>query len=1028
MKYLGYSIFLSLFVLGISQYSSAQTITINEVSSSNYAIITDEDGDYTDWIELYNTTNVSISLNGFTLTDDLANLQKWTFPDTTIGAQSYLLIYASGKDRINGSLHTNFGINTSGETIILTDNLTILDSLTTITLPLNVSYGRGPDGSANLGYFEFPTPDATNGIIAATEILDPPTCSHTPGYYAATINVTLTHPVAGVDIRYTLDGSIPTQSSPLYSGPIALTDNFGTPNSWSEIPTNPGFNYPIGDYNAIRADNRGWLPPYTEVFKANALRCKTFKTNYIPSSIKSQTFIIDNLLNSRYSTPIISIITDSVNFFNDASGIYVYGDHPFGNYDQSGRDWERPVHIEFFEDDGTLAFQQDAGARIHGGGGRHSTIKTLRLYARNDYGTQSFDYAIFPNENTEVFNRLLLRNGGHRPDCFPKDDLSSGLVASLPFDRQRSRHTVVLVNGEYWGVHTIKERFDDYYLSNEYHTNRNDVAILDAEASIFKGDPIDTVHYDDMLNFAASNDLSVVSNYDYMGTQMDIESYINYQASEIYIGNADWPSSNILFWRKTIPQYLPSAPYGHDGRWRWMFYDLDGAFGGSCNTVFVTFNTLAQAVSTSPTFGSYTKLFRNLLENDQFKYDFINRSCDLINSTFNSTHVRSKIDEIDTKLSPEMLEHVARWRYPSVSTTLADRANEIPAVTRWNTTLNELRDYADERPRLNRNHMFNQFGLSDSSYIDLDVNDTTMGKVKINWLMVDHNMEGITGSTYPWQGIYFNDIPIPLKAIANPGYRFVEWLNTGLTNDTITINIASDTTFTAIFEADPTYTLQQPSINELMAKNTTIADEYGQTNDWLELYNPNPVAFDVGGYYLTNSMVDSTRYQFPLDHPDCIIPPFGFLLVWADNQPGQGALHTNFKLDSSAGYIAFHSPDSIVLLDSVSYGPQSPDVSFGRMPDGDPNWIFFTASTPGVSNTLTNVEEVTGRNPLIAYPNPLFNGSLTFNKRVTIEVFDLYGRKVLYRKKTRQIEANELSKGVFIIRTDKGETFKLIRL
>lgn len=139
-------------------------------------------------------------------------------------------------------------------------------------------------------------------------------------------------------------------------------------------------------------------------------------------------------------------------------------------------------------------------------------------------------------------------------------------------------------------------------------------------------------------------------------------------------------------------------------------------------------------------------------------------------------------------------------------------------------------------------------------------------------------------------------------------------------------------------------------INEFMAANdSTIIDENGDYDDWIELYNAGDTDIEIGGMYLTDDFTNVTKWQIP----DTIVTAGGFLLFWADNEVMEGPLHTNFKLDAANGEgIGLYDVDDQenLLIDAKSFAPQPRDTSYGRYPDGDDHWQFFSTPTPGTAN------------------------------------------------------------------------------
>jgi hypothetical protein len=152
-----------------SSISFSQQIAINEMMSSNTKIIKDENGDFEDWIEIYNYGTTTVNLAGFGLSDEVDNPYKWKFPSRNLAPNQYLIIWASDKNRSNtsGNLHTNFKMKSGGETIVLTNlSGTKIDQSPAVAIPTDKSYGRKPDGTGDWSFFETPTPNASNSTAS----------------------------------------------------------------------------------------------------------------------------------------------------------------------------------------------------------------------------------------------------------------------------------------------------------------------------------------------------------------------------------------------------------------------------------------------------------------------------------------------------------------------------------------------------------------------------------------------------------------------------------------------------------------------------------------------------------------------------------------------------------------------------------------------------------------------------------------------------------------------------------------------
>ena len=202
--------------------------------------------------------------------------------------------------------------------------------------------------------------------------------------------------------------------------------------------------------------------------------------------------------------------------------------------------------------------------------------------------------------------------------------------------------------------------------------------------------------------------------------------------------------------------------------------------------------------------------------------------------------------------------------------------------------------------------------------------------------------------------------------------------------------------------------ISQIWINEFLAGNATInTDEFGEYDDWIELYNAGDLAVNLGGLYVTDDLADPCKYQIPVhDFAATTIPPNGYQLLWADSQTGQGLLHLSFNLNKAGeqiGLVQVTDTDTL-FIDSLTYTEQLTDVSYGRYPDGNSGWQHFVTPTPLDSNRITSaIREPDGIPATFSisqnYPNP-FNPltrirfGIPKTSAVTLTVYDLLGRVV----------------------------------
>jgi len=716
----------------ISNTTSAQNIVINEVVSSNSSTILDEDKSSSDWIEIYNRGEASLNLAGFGMTDDKTLPLKWEFPSVDIPAKGFLLVFASGKNRTTIPMHTSFKISATGEFLALSDPAgRIIDSIRTPELITDLSFGRNPDGSICFAVLAKPTPGFGNNDSLFLPRCQKPVFSQVGGFYSGAVSLQITSPDPTAKIYYSKDGSEPTTNSSQYSVPINIT---GT----------------------------------------GVVRARSFVDGTSPSLIATETYFI----NENFSLPVISVTTDPYNLWDKKYGIYVDdGGYPNCN---SFQDWERPVNIEYFEKSGDIGFKLDGSVKIHGGLTRIVNQKALNLYAKKSYGPDKIEYKLFAEKDISEFESLVLRNGGndYKFGIFRDPMMQTLVKGQMGLETYAFNYVIHFLNGKYWGIECLQEKFDEHYVAANNHLDSDSINLIEYQA--FKSLPVASAGsadgYNALMAFVETNDLSVKENYEYVASQIDIENYINYNITEIYIDNGDWPGNNIRIWNSTKP----------GSKWRWLLCDLDFGFGMSPFGYVedhTNHNTLAVATQSDFT-GNWpnppysTLLLRSLCDNADFSQKFINNSCDQLNSTFQPDRVKGIINNFKTLLSPEMARYKAR--FPE-------------SAPNWNNEINVMLTFADKRASNVFNHVMTKFHLQRTSILTFNA-DTAKGEIRLNTLLL---------KTFPWSGKYFPHIPSTITAIPKPGHTFNSWSD-GDTSRIKIIDPANLRQYTAYFDSDGT--------------------------------------------------------------------------------------------------------------------------------------------------------------------------------------------------------------------------------
>lgn len=875
-------------ILILPNFLSAQSLFINEFMASNSSTITDPDyNNYADWIEIYNSGATQINLKDYYITDDLSQPQKFKIQiDLFIEPNGYVLIWA---DDANTGNHTNFKLSADGESIgLFNPALELFDTLTFGLQQTDVSKGRFPDGNNNWFYFSLATPGTANLESGIINLLSAPSISYQSGFYNSSISVSISHNISDVTIKYTLDGSVPVLSSTTYTIPLQMDST-------------------------------------------SVLSVKAFKDGYTPSKTETRTYFI----NVETDLPVFSIVTNPTNFFSDTSGIYVAGTNGIiGNCSNQPRnwnqDWERPISLEFFESDKSLAFKVNAGVKINGGCSRLYPEKSLAIFLRSEYGYDKLHYRLFDDIPVYEFDNFILRSSGQ--DWWRtmfRDAMVQTLVEQgMKLDYQDYRPSILFINGAYWGIHNIREKLNESYVFYHHGVNKDNIDLIE----ISKGTDAnngDTEAYNDMIDFLTTKNMAYQPNYDYIKSIVDINEYIDYQVAQIFSANGDWPGSNMKLWREKV----------EGSKWRWMIYDLDFTFGGNAQGLATT-NTLAQATATNgpdwPNPPWSTLMLRKLLDNSEFKNEFIQRFAAHMNTTFETNHVLSVIDSMSQNIATEIPKHKMRW------------SQSISFGNSWQELIDIMRNFAIDRSENVRSHFYTKFSISGSSTLSIGRNNPEWGKVFTNNVEIKNN-----GSA----NVFFKDVPVRIKALPMPGYRFVNWQGvSSSTSPEIFITLDDNSTLTAIFEPAQ-LSVTSVVINEINYNSSPVFD----TEDWVELYNPDDQQVNLTGWKIFDS--DSTQqFVFP---DETIIAAKDYLVVCRDT--------TKFKI--------LH-PELNKIIGNINFGLSSIGEQIKLKDNSDNTIDEVTYSSSGLWSTLPN-----GNGPTLALVNPELDNSLAASWRSS----NLYG-------------------------------------
>lgn len=629
-------------------------VVINEVAYTNKGLVKDKEGDYPDWFELFNNSGIPVNLGGYSITDDTSKLEYWKFPDLILQPGSFLLVFASDKDTVWGNeYHTSFRISNMKETIyLLGPEGLIVDQINPVCVPVDHSRARLPDGTANFAVVS-PSPGNSNNFsepVSVNYIRDTLIVNTASGFFENPLTIELTHQYEENEIRYTLDGEVPEEDAEIYSGPVLLKDL--TPEK-------------------IRfADQAETIEePGDLIFKANILRARVYSNGCPASNEIINTYFINKHI--KYPVPVVSLITEEDNLFDDETGIYTHG--KYRNFDQHGGAWERPVHVEIFDSTRNQVVDQDAGMRIHGRGSRRSPQKSLRLYADDDYGKDHFNFPYFSQKpGLSRFRVLLMRTTGGTLGPMFTDELCNFLVTEMDMDITATETAILFINGEYWGIYSLMERQNKYFIEDNYGIENADLDIVSYDRYVLaeEGDLND---YNNLIAYIQAADPSDPGFYDDMNSRIDLENMMNYYSAQFYFANADWPQSNLELWK-----------FKNDtSRWRYFFFDSDASME------WLNDDHLREYNNDIGDFQRYddfcTLIMRKMIRNERFRNEFMQRFRWHLENTFSPERVLNAVELFEKKYAPLVPEHIYRWHNPV-------------SYLKWEKNVNRLRTFAIQRP------------------------------------------------------------------------------------------------------------------------------------------------------------------------------------------------------------------------------------------------------------------------------------------------------------------------------------------
>jgi len=510
---------------------------------------------------------------------------------------------------------------------------------------------------------------------------------------------------------------------------------------------------PETEQGIIRCDTTGAMPKADSQIQSGTelnitqntiLRCAYFNNDKISSRAILRSYITDRLPN----LPIVSIAVNPDSMFNNSNALYRSGaGNSTGCSGATLREDEIPIHVELFEQ-GRAAqkngpeWSYPAGIKIHGGCSRNWPKKSVIVSFREAYGQKELRYPLFPSHpQLNKFKHFMLRNNGNNweNDDYIRDMLMSSLTEGLDIDYQKGRAVVVYYNGNYYGIHNLRERANSDYFETNYGFNDKSINLVDVD-----GDDVREGSNDDYKQNVETwlNGISTLTDSDLstLEQRIDVNNFTNHYQSRIFYRDCDWPGKNMKRWKQSDSR----------AKWRWLLFDTDHGFGSWGSSYLTDNNTNMMRVVTATNGSSWpnppqsTLVLRKLLTNESYKNAFINRFSLLIATYFTSEKLSARISELRGAVTNEITYDKAKFKPPDI----------LP--------FSSITSFASSRPTSMQNELKNHFSIM-SDPVNLTLSVSGSGKILVHGLQVPNN--NATFKAYP-------GVPITIEAV---GSGFSGW-------------------------------------------------------------------------------------------------------------------------------------------------------------------------------------------------------------------------------------------------------------
>lgn len=667
------------------------------------------------------------------------------------------------------------------------------------------------------------------------------------------------------------------------------------------------------------------------------------------------------------------------------------------------------------------------GFRLRGNTSRYSQKKSFKV-SFNTFESGSKFYGV----------EKLNLNGEHNDPTIMRSKVCWDILRKMDVPAPRANHVQVYINNNYYGLYLSVEHIDEEFVKSRFtYNNRNLYKCLWPASLQYLGDDPDLYKFDnngrrayDLKTNEALDDYSDIAHFiDVINNTPNSElvcelniafntyDYLKVIASDILFGNWDgyiYNQNNFYLYHNTISDKMEYIPYDLDNT---LGIDWIGRDWGTRN------------MYDWQNHGDYRPLYEKIMENQELRDQYTHYMYDLVYNLLDLDSLKTKTEQRKNMIAPYVEDdpyypldwgysfsdfnsaynnaiggHVAYGLYPYLETRIGSIKDQLQSAN-----AKPVIKYISHKRLTSTSIQFNAQceGQYNPLLVDLNYEVEDGGSHQVQ--MYDDGEHGDKDAGDGYYGIELTDLDQDKKLYYQIEAKDDIGTSKVLPCEQVLIPAAGGDNY-------------QLYINEFMADNeTTIADEHGNYDDWIELYNPEDVAVWLGNKYMTDDLTEPNKWQMP----DAYIDAKGFILVWADDEPDEGPFHATFKLSKDGEEIGLFN-DTQQTIDEIVFGEQSADISYGREMDGAGTWIFFTQPTPLARNQTSDVSVENETGQFRVFPNPARGGFVYLSEAKNFAVYNLHGQLIESFNNLDFLNIDGYNKGVYIIVSDDGYKQKLI--